>query len=443
MNRDTTGHLAATHADRAKLAEASRVVVLVGSFDGSGNFGDILQTRAVIERIRRGSPSMLIAVVVEASYTERYPWVQQFLNDVVTLRFSSRRPSVDLLESLPEQVLLYLSGGGFVNQAWGDRKLAQIVAVTTVVNASGGVLSHRIATGQQVSSYDGLPRWVEWFETCDLLTVRDPDSARTLRAAGLTTVAEDRGDDAYGPVRALDIELEEGCVNVHINVESYTTPERDERLAWLASALAELQIDGDLRCRFLVAFDDDRISERAAVDEVINRLRADHSRLDMSHQVISLPAVTASGNTLTLGARGTIACSYHVGLASLMCGVPTLLLADNPYYQQKMGGLARAFGIEEEQIISSSTHLDIVDALAQVGARLRSVHPLALRAIDGQIAGVDNGVARVLADFESVADRALLADVLASYRSAVAERADLCRQVDQLGRWLEQAQAGG
>jgi len=71
-------------------------------------------------------------------------------------------------------------------------------------------------------------------------------------------------------------------------------------------------------------------------------------------------------------AVATISCSYHVALTSLLLGVPTVIFADNQYYEQKATGLAASFGLPPSfALTAESDPAPVVAAILDDGEALR------------------------------------------------------------------------
>ncbi len=65
------------------------------------------------------------------------------------------------------------------------------------------------------------------------------------------------------------------------------------------------------------------------------------------------PAALADATGVLRRSNLTLSCSYHVALTSLLLEVPTVLISDNPYYEQKAAGLREAFGLPPEFTVST------------------------------------------------------------------------------------------
>jgi hypothetical protein len=442
----TAGYLTTSDRHWGRVAAADRLIVLIGSFDGSGNVGDMLQTTAALERVRTAAPDAVIAVVVESRYAMAERWVDMLPSDIVVLQFHDSAPSGGLVDFLPEMTLLYLTGGGYVNNEWGDRKLDHVDTINSLVIAGGAEsLSHIMTSGLQLSDYHNLSAWMPWFKASRPLIVRDQQSATLISEKGVSEPDVFVGiDDALGGLEALRVSVDDSrCLNLHLNVEGYSTSAAGKRVAKTAEMLARLSnsVEG-LRCRYLIAFDDARIREREAASELVDAFAshvADGRAPSVDFEMISLPDRIISESRTELGALGTITCSYHVGLISLMHSIPTLLLVDNRYYDQKMTVLAEMFDLGESAIIRGGDRPDVAAQLEHVRDRLsanvRTFGPL----FRAQTLATDYAIGRSVARFERDVTWAQLQSVYPTYRSAVEESAELHRRVRLLSQWLTDA----
>ena len=152
-----SGVLYATRADRRRLRKARSAVLMVGSYDGSGNFGDVLQLAGAIETVTRlpGSP-LPVAIVERATRASHSSLLERFpdqLGGAIYAHFDdglgpAHSRLVELATGMaPAGSVLYLYGGGYLNHWWGDRKVALSEAAEQL--AGDGALP-LVASGQQV-----------------------------------------------------------------------------------------------------------------------------------------------------------------------------------------------------------------------------------------------------------------------------------------------------
>jgi hypothetical protein len=158
--------------------------------------------------------------------------------------------------------------------------------------------------------------------------------------------------------------------------------------------------------RPLIAYLDPRVDERPAAKRLGET--CGERGIEVEEPLVLRPATLGSAAAVLGMASLTFTCSYHVGLTSLMLGLPTLTVRHNPYYDQKTVGLLDAFGQVPEFAIGPD---DDPGALAQLLART-ALDPEAGRKLRVQLA-LD---ARKLRRRRAVAE----ADLFARIASAVA-----------------------
>jgi hypothetical protein len=116
----------------------------------------------------------------------------------------------------------------------------------------------------------------------------------------------------------------------------------------------------ELSLQPVVAYEDPRTSESAQLTAFLER-HGDHLQAAGLRPIAPLNVLDdATGNGLAnfRRARLTIGCSYHVALASLLAGIPTVLLAENGYYDQKAAGLRDLFELGPGLVGVGVTEID-------------------------------------------------------------------------------------
>jgi hypothetical protein len=354
--------LLADPAVAAELAAAPAVAILVGSYDGSGNYGDLAQLDAALGLLDRFGSDLLVLPVVErrfaASHEARAAELIHHPRHV--LYFDGGEDSGDdgLVAVEPPAgaplAISYLYGGGFLNPSWGGRKLAMLGAVENLLSGAGRML--RLASGQQVDAdwLEGLdPAEAQLLRRFELWGARDDASAETL--AGLEgEPAFNGGDDSVGILPTIGSEeppepstspLE---VNLHFAEHEWVTDRPDSVREFDVRLLAALsRLAGrPLRVRPLLAYLDPRIDER----EDLERFAAAcaENSIELAEARVLRPTGIAGLAGDLGGAALTVSSSYHVALTSLLLAVPTLILRDNDYYAQKADGLRSDFGLPAE-----------------------------------------------------------------------------------------------
>ncbi|HEX6229011.1 MAG TPA: hypothetical protein VFZ41_06055, partial [Solirubrobacterales bacterium] len=122
-----------------------------------------------------------------------------------------------------------------------------------------------------------------------------------------------------------------------------------------------------LRLQPVAAYEDPRVSETLQVTALLERRGAELEASGLTPAPAPLDILEDAADN-SLGrfrrARLTISCSYHVALSSLLAGIPTILLAENPNYEQKAAGLRDLFGLEPGLVGVSVAEADAEAAAA-------------------------------------------------------------------------------
>jgi polysaccharide pyruvyl transferase WcaK-like protein len=363
------------------ITAASGVAFLVGSYDGSGNFGDIAQLDGALRMLGRLEGGPLILPVLERQYATTHRSLRSdLLHDPKhALYFDDGGDFDDGLVALPSITprfaLSYLYGGGFLNPSWGERKLAMLRAVEQAVQDVGAVT--RIASGQQVDA-----GWVSQLDAADtrllssfeLLGARDDASVEPLEQLVGAGLAVNTGDDAVGVLPERAGEQDGGLrgetleVNVHIAEHPWVTDRPDAVRSFDVGLLAELArlADRPLRVRPLLAYLDPRVDERPGLERFAAACA--ERAIEVGEPFVLRPANVAGTATELGGAALTISSSYHVALTSLLLAVPTVVLRDNPYYDQKARGLLEDFVLPDS--FSPSSDDDPEQCAAAIAAAL-------------------------------------------------------------------------
>jgi Polysaccharide pyruvyl transferase len=352
----------ASASDSARLAEARSSVLLVGGYDGSGNYGDVAQLLTSLQTVAALPEQPLALVVIEGEMGEHHRFLAGRygppLDDAVVAHYAEDEgPAGDGLVELrpgsaPARSALYMYGGGHLNHRWGTRKVSHALA------AEGLVRGRRplpvVASGLQLDEAVVAPGGVahELLVRAAWIGVRDPDSLGYLRAA-LPALPGDRlhlaADDAL-PLLSVGPSGAEDVVNLHLNDGIWVSEDAGAMARRIVALLAELgrAVDRPLELQPIVAYEDSRVSEQRLVSGVLDEFGSELERagVRVADPVDVLDDAVAAGLARFRRARFTVACSYHVTLTSLMAGIPALLLADNEYYEQKAAGLRELFALD-------------------------------------------------------------------------------------------------
>lgn len=377
--------LFATAATVEELARARAVVVLIGGYDGSGNYGDLAQFDATLGLLGALQPGVLPLPVLERSRLAGHEALRDELEHrpAHCLFFDSpETASADGLQPAPAPSRLafaacLLYGGGYLNRAWGARKLAMLAAAEALLDGASGPV-RRLAAGLQadgewLAGLDGEDR--ERLRSFELLGARDSRSAAALGTLDATGPVFDSGDDATGLLRRLPMAAQPRpqrarslLLNVHAAEHEWVTGRPGSIAPFQATVAAELGRRGGLpvRVRPLVAYLDDRVDDRAAAEHLVAACAA--AGVETGAPLVLRPAGLAAALAAIGEAELTLSCSYHVALTALTLGQPAILVADNPYYEQKAAGLVESFGLPDEFALASDT--DPGAAAEAIAARL-------------------------------------------------------------------------
>jgi hypothetical protein len=354
--------LLATPETAAAIAGGGPLAILVGSYDGSGNYGDIAQLDAALGLIGGLDPDLLVLPVVERQFAATHESMAAELihrpRHVLYFDAGGDPGGEDLVPVGPPQgvslAISYLYGGGFLNPSWGARKLAMLGAVEDLLAGAGRVV--RIASGQQVDhgwiqSLD--PADAELLRRFELWGARDDASALALGELGARGPAFNGGDDALGILTATESRQAPARpgpleVNLHFAEHEWVTDRPDAAREFDAGLLAELaRLAGrPLKVRPLLAYLDPRIDERPGLERFA--AACTEQGVELTEPCVLRPTGIEETLDELSGAALTVSSSYHVALTSLLLAIPTAILRDNDYYSQKAQGLLGDFGLPPE-----------------------------------------------------------------------------------------------
>jgi Polysaccharide pyruvyl transferase len=361
---DSPAVLFATPETAAAIAAAESVAFLVGGYDGSGNFGDVLMLDVALELLAPLEPGLVLLPVLERRYAAHHPGIaEQMLRPPRhPVYFDPEGAGGDGLVPIEAGAdlsagIAYFYGGGYFNGLWGDRKLAMMRAAEAVLAAAQPRRICRVGSGLQVE-----PAWLAGLcgedaallRAFELLGTRDPRSGELLAGFGSAFVAE-TGDDAVAALARLRPAepAEEGPlrVNLHYTEHDWVTGETQSLLDFYAELGGELgqRLGRPVVAQPLVAYLDPRVDEQPAAQRLAAALSA--RGIEVRPPLVLRPAGLDAAATEMGAASLTVACSYHAALTSLMLGLPTLTVAHNPYYEQKAAGLLDAFAQPPELTI--------------------------------------------------------------------------------------------
>jgi hypothetical protein len=376
-----------TPATQRVFSEAPAVAVLIGSYDGSGNFGDIAQFDAALRLLEPLTPGLLVLPVLERDYRRSHLALPAAFGKPPehALFFDPEHRGQDDLVPLvvPPTVAVgsvYLYGGGYLNPSWGGRKLDMLRAAEDLLQTAG-VEPVRLASGLQVD-----PTWIKALSVEDaallgsfeMLGARDPLSARALADFNPAATVLETGDDALGAIPTVPMTdvVSAPPTKVRVNLHFAEHDWVSGRPGGLRDLILDFATELGRRAgrpvivRPLIAYVDDRIDERPGVAALAADARG--RGIEVEESLILRPAELEAIMVEMQQAVATISCSYHVAMASLLLGIPTVVFADNPYYEQKAAGLASAFGLPSSfALTANSDPTPVVDAIHGDGGSLR------------------------------------------------------------------------
>jgi len=360
---DPPPSLFATAETAAAIAAAESVAFLVGGYDGSGNFGDVLMLDVALELLAPLEPGLLLLPVLEHRYAAHHPGIaaQMLRPPRHQVYFDPEDAGGGLVPVEASNGLSvgisYFYGGGYFNGLWGDRKLAMMRAAEGVLAQARPRRICRVGSGLQAEAawLEGLAQEdADLLRAFELLGARDPRSGDLLTGFGPAFVPE-TGDDAIGALGRLRPAepAEEGPlrINLHYTEHDWVTGEAQSLLEFnadLLEAMGQL-LRRPVVAQPLVAYLDPRVDEQPAAQRLADALSA--RGVDVRPPVVLRPAGLGAAAAKMGTASLTVACSYHAALTSLMLGLPTLTVAHNPYYEQKAAGLLDAFAQPPELTI--------------------------------------------------------------------------------------------
>jgi len=322
-----SGALRCSPATARAMDESGAAVVLIGGYDGSGNFGDIALLDAAVALVER--LGALPVPVVETVHAAFHKTLRPELEHILVYD-----PDAEPDGELPDVAAVYLYGGGYLNAWWGARQLAKArLALEAAPEAAC------VSSGLQAE-----PGWVEALGAADreLLArfapfgVRDPLSAEALAPLG---PAEMTGDDAVAVLPEPSGVEKQARVNVHVVEHGWVTDDAQAPAQRFLTVLDELEDQPVIQP--LVAYLDPVTNEQPVAAQFAATCR--ERGFEVAETIVLRPETLPEAAPLIESAALTLSCSFHVALTSLLLGVPTELWSANRYYEQKAAGLDADF----------------------------------------------------------------------------------------------------
>lgn len=340
-------YLYADNESAELLAAARPKALLIGSDFGYGNFGDVLQHLGAVKLVRAWTDLAVVSLfMLEALSRQVDAASLRKSYGVDALLFASEAPikpdeaarlGLRLTHVVCNVSFVYLYGGGYLNEMWGDsvlqpaeQFLGQLVDVPYVIS------------GQQLSAgfVQQTREHVEKFRP-RLVGMRDSASLDRAIAGGMP--ADFSFDDAVEQLlelhRKLDLREGDGAF-LHLNTSGYTG--NDAALAEMAAhlRLVATRVGSSGHPVLFQAFQDAR---EAVVDsiETVKRLETGFpfSDIETALLVRAILGDEDSGAPRVLTGRFGYSSSYHVTLWLQLRGIPCWLRGSNKYYEQKRKAL--------------------------------------------------------------------------------------------------------
>ncbi|GJQ28701.1 MAG: hypothetical protein HBSAPP03_05850 [Phycisphaerae bacterium] len=363
----------------SRLRDPGQAVVMVGSFMGYPNFGDILQLKGALRwhAAQTGCTPILI-LDVDAITDDDYPARVRRNYGVESLVFFCTYPLTNppaglaLVPTMPAIPNLHLYGGGFLNPLWGDF----LVSLVEGVYAAFGSTRY-LVSGQQVDPAfrDAM---AAHFTRCPPILAggRDPTSAKVLASCGVRAAFsfDDATECAADIAAALTRNGEPGGPHalVHLNASGYTRSDGEAaQLATLLDRLVTLRDHLGPQARFtlLQAYTDRRTYDIADTLGVVQLL--DDTFPLREYGVLHLDRIAMDlgregwdrGLGLTPAPTIALTSSYHVSMLCAMMGVPCWMEGRNDYYRQKRSGLGHEHA-DFRVFLANPTAATLADGLA-------------------------------------------------------------------------------
>ncbi len=347
-------YLYADEASLEVLLDERQKALLVGSDFGYGNFGDVLQhlnsARFVKELGRYATVSVFAANAIEFA---GFPsWARSaYGSDAIVyvadypLLLDENSPKLKLVGEIRNLAVVYLYGGGFLNDMWGDYVLSVTEFFLRLAPDIGYLVS-----GQQVTSpyHTKVVEHIKNFQP-RLFGVRDVFSQQRLQDVGF--VSHFSFDDATEALLALrdrvGLKADSGLL-LHLNASDYT-------VSTSARNGAQFELERlrtmDVAREGVTLFQAFRDARQEVIDstETVKRLGARFPFYDL--RVIDLVGLifdeNAGDSMRSITGSIGFSSSYHVALWLQLSGIPCWLRSNNAFYDQKSKALQVTQGLDE------------------------------------------------------------------------------------------------
>lgn len=337
---------------------ALRKTILLGSFTGAWNFGDLLQLRGALRWHAANGGDAVCAV--QGLATLQTPLQIDRLKDTfgkVDWLFYSRGQSTHArraqalgLERMSAPIagctVLHVYGGGFFNRLWGQGALQRIETLLGFVTPWRYIIS-----GQQI----GAEFAATLAQHCrlrqpDVIGCRDHESAALLARYGVE--AQHSGDDAFEEL-ALAVTASTGGAAatgrdpaIYLNTSDYVLADGEGTATAVAAINACLEAlaaycGRDAIPLLIRAFAEEQPGIRDTLSSIGDTRFGEFFSVSRVVDLVDMVARDQLAHCATTLRSCVLAVStsYHVTLFLKMLGVPVYLFAFNEYYRQKKTGL--------------------------------------------------------------------------------------------------------
>jgi hypothetical protein len=339
-------YIYADSASRQVLSDTHEKALLIGGDTGYGNFGDIIQhvnTKCLVNNSNRYK-TVSVFTIAAISSPDFPRWARYaFQTDAVIFFshvphiFTVNQAGIELVSHVRNLSVLFLYGGGFLNEMWGNNALS--VAEFFLEHCPRVTY---LVSGQQVTNpferrvVDHINRYQP-----QLFGVRDQKSLEWMESAGYTpSFSFDDATELLLNIGNQTLVKSDRGVLLHLNVSDYTGNDRNlEGLIGDLNLLKMTVFEGE-EVNVAQAFMDRRQNIKDTNDAVklleIDFPFNDYRFIELSS--LCYPGLARGLSAPLLLSRG-YSCSYHIALWLQLNGIPCYLRSKNPYYDQKSNAL--------------------------------------------------------------------------------------------------------
>ena len=340
------------------LKDETSKVILLGSYLGYSNFGDILQLKGAIKFHREHTNLEPVVVCALQSISD-----DTFINKIrkwfgikAIIFIDEEAYDVSLLHLQPIREArtieyFHLYGGGFLNVMWGDYYISFIEGLINSFK-----INNYIVTGQQIDSkyVSSLQAHFQRFPP-RIVGGRDYNSVDIINKMGIPV--DFSFDDAIEIIstwvtrRPINkIKTKTGNILIHINTSSYTEAHNNIVIDNLNAVINKYPYHEAV---LLQVYDDCRLDVRDTLFSVVNMEDKfpflNYKVVDLAKMALQVdPYDTVDdANLMFLDGELAVSSSYHTTIFCNLLGIPCYLISLNDYYQQKRHGLGEEGVLED------------------------------------------------------------------------------------------------